>query len=321
MEVNVTPLTKFKEQFTFVPEVLHQETLGQHTNVVVCGMGGSAICVSLLKMLFPELPLTLHNSYGLPPVYDKQNTLIILNSYSGNTEEILEGFERGIKEQAHLAVLSCGGKLIDKAKESLVPYIQIPANDLEPRFSIGYQLIGLLTLMGEHEKINTLKGKIELLQLDKTDHRGKELAEKLDGKYPIIYSSAQFYPVAYLIKAAINEGSKTPCFVNCIPEANHNELQSFIIDETHDEREYFAFLFIRSIYDHQRISKRFSVMQSLYGTRRFVIEVIEKDTTNITEVFEAILTGYFLATYLAQKKNVDPYKTPFVQEFKGIMAS
>ena len=42
---------------------------------------------------------------------------------------------------------------------------------------------------------------------------------------------------------------------------------------------------------------------------------------NIVDIFEIILTGYFLATYLAIARNVDPYKTPFIAEFKHHMSS
>ncbi len=320
MESLLTPLTTFKDQFNFNPSILHEEHLGHFDSVVITGMGGSAICVSLLKMLFPELSVTLHNSYGLPINYNKDTTLLIINSYSGNTEEALDSFDRGLKIGAPMALLSRGGELIQKGKDVGAPYIILPESNLEPRFSIGHQLIGLLTLMGETEKITTLKQKIELVSIDTAKSEGEALAQSFIGKYPIIYTSSQFYPVAYLIKAAINEGAKIPSFINQIPEANHNELQSFITDEATNEHERFAFLFITSPFEHQRIAKRFSVMKDLYEKRGFVVIHKSKDSTNITEVFNSILSGYYAATYLAIAKNIDPYKTPFIQEFKKIMA-
>lgn len=320
MESTLTPLSTFKEQFTFSPTIINEGTLLHYPNVVIAGMGGSAICVSLLKMLFPELLVSLHNSYGLPTNYNKETTLLILNSYSGNTEEILDIFERGIKEGIPMAMLSRGGTLLQKSKDVGAPFITLPESNLEPRFSIGHQLIGLLTLMGETDKVRTLKEKIELVSIEKADEEGKRLAEALTGKYPIIYSSSSFYPVAYLIKAAINEGAKIPSFVNQIPEANHNELQSFITDDTVNEHEKFAFLFITSLFEHQRIAKRFSVMKNLYEKHGFVVVHKTSDATNITEIFNVILSGYYAATYLAINKNTDPYKTPFIKEFKDTMS-
>ncbi len=319
MEPNLTPLMTFKEQFNFVPHIINEENLKQHTNVIVCGMGGSAICVSLLKMLFPDLSLSLHNTYGLPTGFQKETTLLIFNSFSGNTEEVLDGFHYGTKEHLTMAALSTGWQLIAQAEATGTPHVKIPLNDLEPRFSIGYQMIGLLSLMGEHEKIASLREKVARVDMGKVEESGKDLAGKFTNKYPVIYASSLLYPVAYLIKAAINEGSKIPCFVSILPEANHNELQSFITDDSRDEHEHFGFLYLRSTYDHVRVSRRFSIMHDLYTARGFSVEVLEKDSTNMVEVFETILIGYFLATYLAIGRNVDPYKTPFVQKYKGIL--
>ena len=316
MESTLIPLASFKEQFTFVPEIKNKEVLSSHTHVIISGMGGSAISVSLLKLLFPELPITLHNTYGLPPMVDKENTLIIVNSYSGNTEEELDVFERARKEGIDVAVISLGGTLIERVISEGGAYVQLPESSLEPRFSIGHQIIGLLTLMNETEKIEMLRKRIKLLNLPKLEMEGRTLAEKFTGKCPIIYASANLYPVAYLIKAAINEGAKVPSFVSCTPEANHNELQSFVTDDTTNTSSTFGFLLITSTFDHLRILKRFSIMNTLYKERGFVVETIVSNHTDILSIFEVILTGYYMATYMALAKNIDPYKTPFIAEFK-----
>ena len=316
MESLISPLTHFKEQFSYIPEVHNKEILTDYTNVVVCGMGGSAISVSLLKLLFPELQLSLHNTYGLPTLRDKASTLIIINSYSGNTEEVLDTFEQVKSSGLNMAILSLGGTLLDNAKALGGAYIQLPESSLESRFSIGHQMIGLLTLMGKEAKIQILKQKIELLDMTKIESAGKKLADTFSGKFPVLYASANFYPVAYLIKAAINEGAKIPSFVGQIPEANHNELQSFVTDETTNTSSQFCFLFLVSTYDHLRILKRFSVMERMYKEKGFISSNLTSDHTDVLKVFEMILTGYYMATYMAIAKNIDPYTTPFIAAFK-----
>lgn len=316
MQTSETPLEHFKEQFTFLPSIINSDSISSFTRVVVCGMGGSAISVSLLKLLFPELPITLHNTYGLPVGYDAKNTLLIINSYSGNTEEALDAFNNGKKCGANMVVLSLGGLLIQMARDEHVSYIQLPESSLEPRFSIGHQIIGLLTFMGEVSKIEILKKKIELLDLVKADEKGKELSKLFINKFPVLYSSQNLYPISYLIKAAINEGAKTPAFVNQIPEANHNELQSFVEDENNNTSDAFGFLFLVSTFDHVRIQKRFSLMETMYKERGFTTSTIVINHTDILESFSLIIAGYYMATYMAKEKNLDPYKTPFIAEFK-----
>jgi bifunctional phosphoglucose/phosphomannose isomerase len=319
MDTNLSPLLDFKKQFTFMPKVVNERASQEYSSVVICGMGGSAIVVSLLKSMFPEFPITLHNTYGLPSVFDKEKTLFILNSYSGNTEEVLDSLERLKKEHCELASLSKGGSLHDESNKLKIPYVTIPESDLEPRFSIGYQILGILALLGEKEKISTVKRSVDQLNVEKAQVRGNDLAIACKDTYPILYASSNLYPVAYLIKAAINEGAKVPSFVNQIPEANHNELQSFVTDENTSEKNNFSFIIMESTFDHVRILKRFSVMNDLYTKKGFVTKKIEGDHTSISSLFEIVLTGYFMATYMAQQKHIDPYKTPFIALFKEKM--
>jgi glucose/mannose-6-phosphate isomerase len=310
------PLHSFKDQFLFEPVVVNKDSLTKKRDTIVCGMGGSGTSVSLLKMLYPELSVTLHNNYGLPEIKDKDNTLVILNSYSGDTEEVLDVMKEITTTGVLFSALSCGGELIKNAGELAIPHIILPTLGIEPRFSIGHQLIGLLTLMGEEEKVAKLKEDIGTCDFASAEKDGKELTQALVGKYPVLYASKNLFPVAYLIKTAINEGSKLPCFVNVVPEANHNELQSYVSKETKKDSANFIFVFVQSPRDHARVTKRFGIMSALYNDQGYSIAKIDADHTNHTRVFELILLGLYAATYLALARGVDSYKTPFIQEFK-----
>lgn len=310
------PLHSFKEQFSFEPEIYNKEQLTNKKNIIVCGMGGSAISVSLLNVLYKDAHVTLHNDYGLPVITDKDNTLLILNSYSGNTEEILDVMEEAKQATISMAAISCGGELIERARYMQIPYIVLPTIGIEPRFAIGHQLLALLALQDKNDAIQAIRKDVYACDVTTSEQNGKLLAQNLLGKYPILYASKNLFPVAYLIKAAINEGSKIPCFVNTISEANHNEIQGFISHETKKEATNFMFVMFTSKQDHPRILKRFTVMKELYEEEGFDIAQLETDHTNHTKMFELILTGYFAATELALLRGEDSYKTPFIQLFK-----
>lgn len=314
------PLHSFKDQFVFEPEIINKEKLTQKKKIIICGMGGSAISVSLLKTLFPELPITLHNGYGLPTIDDPDNTIVVLNSYSGNTEEVLDVMDEMMKISISYVALSCGGQLIERARVLAIPHIILPSVGIEPRFAIGHQILSLLAILGENEKVEIIKKAVHACDIVSAENNGKQLASTLHGKYPILYASKNLFPVAYLIKAAINEGSKIPCFVNVIPEANHNEIQGFISHETKKEAGNFIFVMFTSPSDHVRVLKRFDIMSQLYSDEGFTIAKLSTNHSDPTKLFELILIGYFAATYLAIARNVDSYKTPFIQEFKKRMS-
>jgi len=170
--------------------------------------------------------------------------------------------------------------------------------------------------MGEEDKIQMLHEKTKNLDMSKLELAGKKLADEFSHIYPVLYASENLYPVAYLIKAALNEGAKVPAFVSKVPEANHNELQSFVTNDTANASKEFGILLLQSSYDHVRIVKRFSIMKTMYTEQNFTVVHTVSDHTNISAVFELIITGYYMATFMAIAKDVDPYTTPFIGEFK-----
>lgn len=308
------PLLSFKEQYRVPLEIKNSEKLIACESAIICGMGGSLISARLLSLLFPSLPISTHNSYGLPKI--KNGELVIINSYSGNTEESLDAFDKAVTISAPTAVISTGGKLIELAKLHGIPYIQLPESSLEPRFAIGIQMVAMVTLLQRKDILGLLEKAVEEVHLERTLEIAGELAKRCAHKYPVLYSSSILSPLTYPIKAAINEGAKLPAFCNIIPEANHNELQGFIVDEERNERLSFAFLFFVSPFDHPRIQKRMASMQKLYQSYGFVCEEIVVDHSSRSMVLEALFLGYAFATHLALERGVDPYSTPFIAEFK-----
>jgi glucose-6-phosphate isomerase len=90
----------FPEQFDFEPIIENGGKLEKRDKFIICGMGGSHLGAWLLKRQNPNLDLLIHRDYGLPrvPEYFLKDSLIILSSYSGNTEEVLDTAEQHLKE-------------------------------------------------------------------------------------------------------------------------------------------------------------------------------------------------------------------------------
>ncbi|TAL14660.1 SIS domain-containing protein, partial [Patescibacteria group bacterium] len=75
-------------------------------NIVVGGMGGSALAALLLKTWLKsdiKIPIEVLRSYDLPGYVDA-NTLFIASSYSGNTEETLSALEQAEVKGAQLGI-------------------------------------------------------------------------------------------------------------------------------------------------------------------------------------------------------------------------
>src|SRR3989344_8305519 len=85
----------FAEQFDYEPEIKNGGNFRLNEKLVVVGMGGSALAPGLVRVWKPETDIVIHKSYGLPAMSaeDLKKRLVILSSYSGNTEEVLEAYE------------------------------------------------------------------------------------------------------------------------------------------------------------------------------------------------------------------------------------
>ena len=79
-------------------------------NIVIVGMGGSAIGGEILKdWLRDELPIPIEvcRDYTLP-AYANEDTLVLANSYSGNTEETLSAFLAAIRKKCTTIAITSG---------------------------------------------------------------------------------------------------------------------------------------------------------------------------------------------------------------------
>lgn len=311
-------LQQFYTQFKWEAEIVGKLPLAFFDRTVISGMGGSMIAGQTLRLLDETLHVTIHHSYKLPERYDG-GALYIASSYSGNTEETIDAYKNAIEAGLLVAVVTSGGKLLELAKKHKTPYVQLPITDLEPRFTIGYQIIALLTLLGKHDVLKTLRAETAHHSQRDIEHSAQILSAAMSHKYPIIYSSEHWFPLAYIWKAAINEGMKVPCFVNTFPEENHNELEQFS-SLTMSEKAKFVVIFLSHSKDHLRIQKRMNIVHKLYtrlGVSTLWVDINKSDDESMLKsLITLIAVGYAGITEAALARNVDPFKTPEIEALK-----
>ena len=225
----IEAIKNFSRQFEYEPKVENEDGLGKFNRFVVVGMGGSNHPTGLLKIWKPELDITIHRNYGLPSIPEEglKNSLIILSSYSGNTEEVTDAFHAAGERKLARAVISTGGKLLDLAKKEKVPFVEIPDTNIQQRLALGLIFKALLKVMGQEEALGEVRQLAGSLDVTRYESTGRGLAEKLKGFVPIVYSSARNGPLAYVWKIVLNETAKIPVFYNVLPELNHNEMTGF----------------------------------------------------------------------------------------------
>ncbi len=321
------------QQVQFPAEVVN----GDHddrvlTNVVVAGMGGSALAALLAKAgLESTLPISFQvvREYDLP-AYVNESTLVIASSYSGNTEETLSCLEQAQERGAQVAVLAAGGKLVEQAVAGGIAHIVIPAG-LQPRMAVLFNLRALVALLAHfgvvhNGMVEQVAATAEWLRTEtqqwlpsvSTDKNyAKQLALLAVGKTAVFYGGRLTGPVAYKWKISWNENAKNVSFWNVYPETNHNE---FIGWSSHPVDKPFAVFDLKSSFEHPRILKRFEVTDRLLSGLRPKATPIElAGDSPIAQMLWGSILADFVSIYLAILNGADPTPVVLVEKFKDEM--
>ena len=309
-------------QLKFRPKIENKDNLVLAKKFIVSGMGGSHLAADLIKIWDPSFDLVVHHDYGLPEVPGKlEDYLIIISSYSGNTEEAIDGLKVALSRKLPLVCVSTGGRLLDLAKKFKKPYIKIPHTGIEPRSALGFNLISLLKLMNQERELSEIKKIADNFSMDKLEKAGKELAQRLNNFIPVIYTSTKNAPIGYNWKIRFNETGKVPSFFNTFPELNHNEMVGF--EREKDTRELsskFYFIFLKDQDDHPRIKTRMNISKDIYQKKDLPVEIINLKGRSIwKKIFSSLLLADWAAFYTAKQYKLEPAETKVIASFKNIL--
>ncbi|MCL6096386.1 MAG: bifunctional phosphoglucose/phosphomannose isomerase [Patescibacteria group bacterium] len=308
---------------------------GNFNSVTVSGMGGSALPANLLRAycnsLFKNHPeykpfeIYINRFYSLPPEAQSKNALNFIASYSGNTEETLASLEEVRKLSLPFIGFSSGGKVEELCKQYGTPHIKlpIPYPNYQPRMGTGYFFGAMFRLLVNHglvpDLITDLLSKAEKFNTYMPDYerKGKELAQELRGKTPIIYASPKYKSVAIVWKIKINENAKTPAFWNFFPELNHNEMVGY----TNPQGKFFIIM-LKDKEDDQRNLKRYDATANLLKLNGIESKIIDMDGDDIfSKMFLSISLADWASYYLALEYRQDPTPVDLVEKLKAILAA
>lgn len=290
-------------------------------NVVISGLGGSGIGGSIVSELMDKeaaVPITVVKDYTLPG-FVNEKTLLIISSYSGDTEETTSAMDDGLAKKAQVVCITSGGKVASKAKELNLPFIIIPGG-MPPRACLAYSFTQLLFVLENYKIIGSgfrksLANMID--QLDKEEETIKksaqEIANKIKGKIPVIYTTAPFNSVAVRFRQQLNENSKQLAWNNIFPEMNHNELVGW--SESHQE---LAVIFLRHKDEFYRTSKRIEISKPIISKHcNTLVEIEGKGNDEIEKAIYFIHFCDWVSLFLAEVKGVDPIEIGVINHLKA----
>lgn len=294
------------------------------SNIVVSGMGGSAlggrVLVSLERQII-RVPIVVSTEYHLPNFVNR-SSLVVISSYSGNTEETIMSLAEARARDAQIFIITSGGKLAQIALDQHLPhYIFDPKHNpsSQPRMGLGYAILSLAFLLARCQLIHPLENLSDLPEYlgskQKNEPQFRELASKLAGKIPILITSEHLKGAAHCVKNQINENSKNFSAFFDLPELNHHLLEGLSFPESNQHNLHFVFF--NSKHLHPEVAKRYPLTQTVLGKQHIPFSEIMLDGPNrLFEVMELVQLGGYLSFYLSQENGIDPGPIPWVDFFK-----
>lgn len=293
---------------------------GSFSNVVVTGLGGSGIGASIVQnYVFDKLkvPFIVNKDYFLPAFVNK-HSLVIVCSYSGNTEETVMALHEARKRKATIICVTSGGKIAEFANAKKLDCILVPAG-MPPRACLGYSLVQLLYVLSHFGLISNsfekdIKGSIKQLKATEDDVQKKAMAvaKKVVGKLPIVYSSSSIEGVGTRFRQQLNENSKLLSWSGSVPEMNHNEFVGWK-DDASDK----AVLVLRNHDDYKRVQARLDIGNKIFKKYKpTIIEIYSEGKNYWEKVFYLIHFTDWVSVFLADLRGVDATEVKVIDFLK-----
>lgn len=303
--------------------------------ILLCGMGGSAIGGDLTAALIARtspIPMLVQRGYDLPAYATGPDTLVILSSNSGNTEETLAAADEALGRGVRMLAMTTGGALADHAGAHGYPVWRFDYKS-QPRAALGWSF-GLLIGLADRLKLaphleSDLAGAIALLREWKPRYTAdtaaalnpaKRGAGQLVGRIPVILGAGIFEPVARRWKAQLNENSKIWAFYDPMPEANHNTVVG--IDYPDKIKVSLLTIFIASPqFDHPRVWLRHDLTYRMCLESGIMTDKFQPEgDTALAQMLHAIQYGDYMSLYAAIAYDEDPTAIAPIVQLKEMLA-
>jgi len=305
--------------------------------VVLIGMGGSALGGKVIKAWAEDkllVPFEIVNDYNLPAHVDGK-TLVILSSYSGNTEEVLSVAEELNQRQAYVFTLSGGGRLEEMAIKSGWPMYVYKTEvnpSKQPRMGVGFGVTGVLALLVKldlvrveenilEKAIHGLKEQIKQWgkEIETKNNAAKQMAEKIVGNGVALISARHIVGATHVMSNQLNENAKTWSVDFVLPELNHHLLEGLQFPT--GLKKQMLFILVTSDKYDTKIRTRLDLTQEVIEKQGYkTTKLMPEATEELAQVYELIGFSSFMTYYLALLNGVKPADIPWVDYFKQKLA-
>ncbi|MCC6721597.1 MAG: SIS domain-containing protein [Bacteroidia bacterium] len=325
MITHQSSLENFTSQIKFVIQsyIKHGYSENDFSNILIGGMGGSGIGARIAKSWFFDkmlLPIEVIDDYNLP-AYANSGSLVILCSYSGETEETVNLLNEALAKNCKIICITTGGHIEKLSIQHNLLTYKIEKG-YQPRMAIGYNLAIILMILGEIKNENISSEledvikkfeEIKSIQIDSANKIYSYFKNSLKNKF-VIVADRFWAQIATRFCQQLNENSKLEGFVNILPESNHNVIESYYGKLNTN----FIFLYSDT---NPRVHARFDFLGShLELENNKVLNMFIPENT-IFSIFDVIYRLDWASLFLGEEHGYDPMKIDNIMELKDYLSN
>jgi len=270
-------------------------------HIVFAGMGGSGALSDIFQALLSKsnVHVSIVKGYLLPKPIDS-NTLVIVTSVSGDTDEALTILDSAKNMNCNIVAFSSGGKIEEYCKKNNLEYRKIPQIH-SPRASFIIFLYAMLKVLVNVIPIKKEDIEDSIIQLNNISKKinsdnltssnpAYDLAKWIT-RIPVIYYPWGLQAAAIRFKNSINENAKSPALAEDVIEACHNGIVSW---ENHSN---IMPILLTGWDDHKKTKDRWEILKEYFAKKNI-------DYRQVMSVQGSILSKLINMTYLLDYSSI-----------------
>ena len=280
-------------------------------HIVFAGMGGSGTIGDVMSSLLSkdDIHVSVVKGYLLPKTVDS-NTLVVLTSISGNTDETLTVMKNNLKSNAKFVTFSSGGKLQELSQKNHILHYNISEYH-SPRASFLtflYSIINVLEdvlplkrvdVMESLQKLVEVKNEINFSNLNQKNN-ALELAQWISG-IPLMYYPLGLHAAAVRFKNSMQENAKTHTIIENVVEASHNGIVAW------EKSTKVQPILLQGTDDYIKTKERWKILKEYFNEKDIEYqEVFSKDGSILSKLVCLIYQLDLTSIYHAGISGIDP---------------
>ena len=297
LEAYTKPLKKIKFQKT--------------SHLVFAGMGGSGAIGDVFSSILSKtkIHVTIVKGFFLPKTVN-QNSLVIITSVSGNTQETISILEKSKKVGSKIIVFSDGGRIKDICERNKIIHINIKKYH-SPRASFVTYLYSILQvlkpilgikesiIMESIDELKKIRNEINSTKISKAN-KAIEITEWIK-MTPVIYYPLGLQSAAIRFKNSLQENCKMHVIVEDVIEACHNGVVSW------EKPSDFQPILLRGADDSDNTKNLWNVLKKFFKkNKKEFLEIQSVNGNILTKLVCLIYLLDYVSIYLSIKKKINP---------------